>query len=122
MDVSTLVGKTLTRCERMDINGNDALVFVADDEAWALVHSQDCCEFVRIEDIWGDLSDLVGAPLVLAEEVSNYGGPALDDRESYTWTFYRFATANGDVSVRFLGESNGYYSESVGFESVQVPR
>jgi hypothetical protein len=55
------------------------------------------------------------APGVVAEEVSNYEREAPPDADSYTWTFYRFATVKGTVTVRWLGESNGYYSESVSF-------
>lgn len=77
-------------------------------------HSQDCCESVNIEDICGDLMDLVGSPLLVAAEVSGEA-PALGDgyHDSYTWTFYKFSTVKGHVTVRWLGESNGYYSENV---------
>lgn len=35
------------------------------------------------------------------------------------WTFYKFASAKGYVTVRWYGESNGYYSTSVYFEEVE---
>ena len=97
--------------------GSDALVFVTDHGVrFTFGHLQDCCETVEINDIVGDLQDLVGEPLLRAEETSGADGPAFEDPEypeSYTWTFYKFATRKGYVDVRWLGESNGWYSERV---------
>lgn len=78
-------------------------------------HHQDCCESVVIDDIVGDLSDLVGVPLTMAEEVDSDPDvdPLSDEYGSHTWTFYKFASAKGFVTVKFLGTSNGYYSERV---------
>ena len=42
-------------------------------DRYALAHSQDCCESVVIESIEGDLKDLVGSPIVMADESSNTG-------------------------------------------------
>ncbi len=83
-------------------------------KTYSFSHTQGCCESVRIEDICGDLSDLEGSPILMAEMV--YGeGPDLRDEDSYTWSFYKFATVKGTVTVRWLGTSNGYYSETVDY-------
>ncbi len=117
-----LVGKTLTGGIRDD--DYDTLTFVTSDgERYQQFHSQDCCESVHIEEIVGDLDDLIGTPILLAEEVESEnetpeGMPSPQHAESYTWTFYKLATAKGHVTIRWLGESNGYYSESVDFRRV----
>jgi len=91
------------------------MVFENATDRYVFFHGQDCCETVSINDIVGDLSDLVGEPLLVADEVSGETPVGFDDEyhESVTWTFYKFATRKGYVDVRWLGESNGYYSESV---------
>ena len=105
-------------------DGAGRLLFKVDDGAvYALHHIQDCCESVHLEDVCGDLADLVGSPMVLAEEVCGDPPPRKegegDHIESETWTFYRFATVKGTVTLRWHGTSNGYYSESVSFGRVE---
>lgn len=113
----TLVGKTLQKVEET----NDEVRFIVDDdEGYVLYHDQDCCENVYVESIDGHLDDLIGTPIVIAEEVSNEPdpGPLSDWEDSYTWTFYKLATIKGYVTIRFYGSSNGYYSESVSFRKM----
>jgi hypothetical protein len=105
-------GKTFVKVTG-DVNDREMLFVTAEGERFLFAHMQDCCESVAINDIVGDLQDLVGEPLLMAEEVSGYVGPEPEYHESYTYTFYKFATRKGYVDVRWLGESNGYYSESV---------
>jgi len=70
-------------------------------------------------DIVGDLEDLIGSPLLMAECVTNEGeNPAHVNKDSFTWTFYKLATINGYVTLSWYGESNGYYNESVTFIKV----
>jgi hypothetical protein len=112
----TLLGKTLARVEVAD-DKSEIIFETSNGERYGLYHSQDCCENVGIEEVVGDLSDLIGSPVMEAEEVSSEGAPPPPGEyvQSYTWTFYKIGTAKGAVTLRWLGESNGYYSESVDF-------
>lgn len=121
-----LVGQTLTNVEGKE--GGDEIVFtLPSGKKVYLNHSQECCESVYILDINGDLSDLVGSPILQAEESTsqepqpdypedktNFDSPVYYG-DSYTWTFYKLATIKGSVTIRWFGSSNGYYSESVDF-------
>lgn len=102
---------------RIVVNGDEIRMYLTDENYVRFYHEQDCCEHVRIEDVCGDFNDLIGEPLTEAEEVYGYNGPSIE-AESYTWTFYKFATRKGSVTVRWLGTSNGYYSEGVSVEVV----
>lgn len=118
-DLSVMLNKTMVYVE----NIYDTVLRFVDTEgtAYEFYHYQDCCESVYIEDICGDLQDLVGNPILLAEEISNNGfsKPEVEDSESFTWTFYKFATIKGYVDVRWFGSSNGYYSEAVYFNVIK---
>ena len=114
LNVDVLLGKTLLKIENKD---NEELLFhTTDGEIYKMYHDQDCCESVGIEEIIGDLDDLINYPITMAEESSQEGE---SDWGSQTWTFYKFATNKGYVTIRWLGESNGYYSESVEFVKVE---
>ena len=109
VDVSEMLNQTFTSV-RAD---EESVTFQNDKVRYTLYHQQDCCESVVVEEIIGDLDDLENLPLLIAREDTNAEGEELPNSESYTWTFYNFATYKGYVTIRFLGESNGYYSEDV---------
>jgi hypothetical protein len=106
-----ILGKTLT-----DVKVNKIDHFItftcSDGNVYEMFHSQDCCESVTIESIVGEVDGLVGNPILVAEERVETGG----NDDTFTWTFYTFATINGHVDIRWYGTSNGYYSERVSFE------
>ena len=114
VDVSILKGKIL---KDIKIEGTESILFIdKDDIEYEMFHDYDCCENVYIEDICGDINNLIGSKIIMAEEVINRDlSPLNEFDESYTWTFYKFATVKGYVTIRWYGESNGYYSEKVDF-------
>lgn len=108
--IESMIGKTFIKVFNMD---DEELHFLTNEgEDYIFYHSQDCCECVEIEDISDSLELLENSPITMAEEFIHEN---LAINDSTTYTFYKFATAKGYVTVRWCGSSNGYYSESVDF-------
>ena len=115
-NINELEGKTVVDISQ---NGYDQEAYIeftcSDGWIYKMHHEQDCTEYVCIEDINGDLDDLVGCRMDQAEETCNSKG-GRDNDDSETWTFYHFGTIKGYVTIRWHGSSNGYYSEGVDIE------
>lgn len=109
-----LLGKTLIKVEQVDYR--DIIFTLENGQKYRLYHEQECCESVTIEDVCGNLDDLVGQPILMAEEVIRQGRHTTRADQGCTWTFYKFATIKGYVTIRWCGWSDsGYYSEKVHF-------
>jgi hypothetical protein len=118
LGVGNLVGKTL-----IDIDQRiDRIIFIANNgQRYMMYHDQNCCECVEVDDVVGDINDLIGSKIFKATEDTNNENPRHDEYgfpDSFTWTFYNISTVKGHVTIRWYGFSNGYYSESVDFVEV----
>jgi hypothetical protein len=115
-----LIGKTIT--SMTGDQGDEEIIFTLDNgDQYKMYHYQDCCESVNIEDICGNIDDILNSPILIADESESQnetpeGVSILEYQDSFTWTFYRLGTIKGDITIRWYGSSNGYYSESVTFK------
>ena len=125
----SFLGKVIVEIKSCKVESSDMTFVFSDGTSLRCYHEQECCECVEIVDICGDIDDLLGSPLTQCEEVTNTDQPTevvetsscekslkgydltVDDDEE--WTFYKFATIKGSVTIRWYGSSNGYYSVSV---------
>ena len=124
----SLAGKTISRITGAEKGSAEVILETTDGYLYRMYHEQDCCENVEVEDVEGDIEDLIARPSVLAEEATRdreedvkAGVEIPDYEESYTWTFYRLATEKGFVIIRWYGSSNGYYSEGVSLSREKNP-
>lgn len=121
-EFNELIGKTITKIEsvydyysdnRKDgvERGAQQIIFTMDDGTVLIIsHDQFGGEDVNVEDIIGDIQCLIGSPLTQAEVVHE------ENKENYcAWSFCKFATVKGYVTIRWYGESNGYYSVDVSY-------
>lgn len=115
----TLVGLTfsvvrrLHEDERTIRDGADEGILFEGERTFVLLHAQDCCEEVYLEDCNGNLNDLVNTEIVSAVRAVSEALETSKCGDTETWSFYHLRTHLGDVTLRFVGSSNGYYSETV---------
>lgn len=115
-----LVGKKIIDARGLCRGSKHVSILFEDGSAIRFYHSQSCCESVDLDDICGDVDDLLNAKLYGIELRNNFNQPARDCYdESYTWSFYSIRTDKGYVDLKWYGCSNGYYSETVDVEYYQ---
>lgn len=104
--------------------GKDRIEIVTESgRKFVLYHSQSCCESVSVRNVLGDLASVTGVPVTDATEEISQENPAdevkPDYQDSFTWSTFTLVTAKGTLRIRWYGESNGYYSESVSFVEIK---
>lgn len=108
-EFKNLVGRTLTDV----LVGKEMATFTDDlGNKYQMYHSQDCCESVWLDDECGSWDDILGSPILMAVVTSSRD---CERGDGSTWTFYTLVAFYGSMTLRWCGESNGYYSEGVDF-------
>jgi hypothetical protein len=122
--MESLLGEIITKIDGLQVGSEEVTFHFESGKTLIMRHEQCRCEDVRIKDIVGDPLDLIGHPLTVCRKSSYaYKKPILKENlvqdiigyasEPHTWTFYRFATIRGYVTLHWLGIGNGYPSKEV---------
>lgn len=109
--IEELKGKTITQIDGLEKYSEEVSIITSDNYKFILHHIQDCCESVCLEDYDIEAEELKNAKVINAYLETNHEEGICDD--SCTWSFYRIVTDKGTLFMRWLGQSNGYYSEDV---------
>lgn len=110
-------GKTIEEIRGCKKHSDEVTIKFTDGSCLKFYHRQDCCESVLLEDFDTEPEYLINTNIVSIEERISRSGegikPLNDWDESYTWSFYVIKTSSSTMVLRWYGESNGWYSETV---------
>ena len=113
LKISCLEGYTIKEIIGLESESDVVILRMESGEEFCFLHKQDCCEDVRLIDYELSSHNLLGGTIISAEERTSEAEEGVDVHECGTYTFYNIQTTKGILDMRWLGESNGYYSESV---------
>ena len=108
INIDQIKGMTITAVVYKEVN--ESLLIHLNTHVLEMIHHQECCETVYLADVVGSFEDLIGYPLL---EVSESFVDIATEDSSSTASYYNFKTVKASVQLRWVGESNGYYSETV---------
>ena len=121
MKTKGMAGEVL-RYVDIDPDKNEILLTTESGRQFLFYHCQDCCESVEIEGTDGEWRELIGKPLVEVTQCEiDRGDPPPECPDSWTRTALTFKVDGATVISRWIGESNGYYSESVDLCEMTTP-
>lgn len=121
IDINILTGKTITQIDGMSKDSEMVTIYTSDGKIYQMYMEEEYGADIYLEDVCGDVLDLIGYPILNAEKVTNEENLKDEDGriiDSSTWSFYKLSTIKGDVTLRWYGTSEGYYSEEVDFYEV----
>ena len=104
INIDQIKGMTITAVVYKE--SNESLLIHLNTHVLEMIHHQGCCETVYLADVVGSFEDLIGYPLLEASE-------SIVEDMSSTASSYNFRTVKVSVQLRWVGGSNGYYSETV---------
>lgn len=118
-----IIGKTI---KSFNLNDNKTeLIFISEDDKIykMFYHNMGNSECV-LEDIVGDLNDLVGMPILKAYKTIENGKSKINKffNDWELWTFYNFSTIKGTITLKWVDIDDYYYSVEVQFEEIKNKR
>lgn len=114
-ELSDLIGNVF---DTVTLNGGAVEFYNNNKLMFCLHHEQSCCEIVELIDGFDELHLLQNGPIMQSYATYSHDGELkyTENGNSYdnlTWSFYTFSTFYHSVTLRFYGQSNGCYSETV---------
>ena len=88
--LKSLTGKKIINVKGLNPGSQNIYFYFDDKSNMTMFHEQDCCEYVAVDDIDGDESDLIDSTII----------------------------TKGYVVIKWYGTSNGFYSEAVDIEYI----
>jgi len=70
VDFSELLNKYIVKIDKLD---DEIYFYLTNGAEYKMYHENDCCEHVYIEDIDGDLNDLLHSRILQADESTKVG-------------------------------------------------